>query len=68
MVAELRLWNQGRSEKEWTLEREQLVVRSKLFPPPLVHGELDKWDDWSWQLKAICRTVQATGQDADGRD
>ena len=23
----------------------------KLFPPPLYHGELDKWDDWSWQLK-----------------
>ena len=24
---------------------------TKLFPPPLYHGELDKWDDWSWQLK-----------------
>ena len=23
----------------------------KLFPPPTNHGELDKWDDWSWQLK-----------------
>ena len=23
----------------------------KLFPPPVFHGELDKWDDWSWQLK-----------------
>ena len=23
----------------------------KLFPPPTHHGELDKWDDWSWQLK-----------------
>ena len=23
----------------------------KLFPPPLYLGELDKWDDWSWQLK-----------------
>ena len=23
----------------------------KLFPPPPYHGELDKWDDWSWQLK-----------------
>eukprot|EP00439_Symbiodinium_sp_Y106_P085782 s60_g29.t2 len=23
----------------------------KLFPPPLYHGELDKWDDLSWQLK-----------------
>ena len=23
----------------------------KLFPPPTYHGELDKWDDWSWQLK-----------------
>ena len=22
----------------------------KLFPP-VYHGELDKWDDWSWQLK-----------------
>ena len=31
MVAELRLWNQGRSEKEWMLEREELVVRSNCF-------------------------------------
>ena len=23
----------------------------KLFPPPTYHGELDKWEDWSWQLK-----------------
>eukprot|EP00439_Symbiodinium_sp_Y106_P064462 s3510_g10.t1 len=23
----------------------------KLFPPPLYQGELNKWDDWSWQLK-----------------
>ena len=23
----------------------------KLFPPPTYHGELDKWDNWSWQLK-----------------
>ena len=23
----------------------------KLFPPSVYHGELDKWDDWSWQLK-----------------
>ena len=23
----------------------------KLFPPPVYRGELDKWDDWSWQLK-----------------
>ena len=23
----------------------------QLFPPPQYHGELDKWDDWSWQLK-----------------
>ena len=23
----------------------------KLFPPPVYHGELDKWDDWSWQLE-----------------
>eukprot|EP00439_Symbiodinium_sp_Y106_P052373 s2721_g7.t1 len=23
----------------------------KLFPLPTYHGELDKWDDWSWQLK-----------------
>ena len=23
----------------------------KLFPPPVYYGELDKWDDWSWQLK-----------------
>ena len=39
----------------------------KLFPPPVYHGELDKWDDWSWQLKRyVCRTIQATGQDADG--
>ena len=47
MVAELRLWNQGRSEKEWTSGREELVERSNC----LYHGELDKWDEWSWQLK-----------------
>ena len=23
----------------------------KLFPPPVYHGELQKWEDWSWQLK-----------------
>ena len=23
----------------------------KLFPPPVYHGELDRSDDWSWQLK-----------------
>ena len=23
----------------------------KLFPPPTYHGELEKWEDWSWQLK-----------------
>ena len=23
----------------------------KLFPPPVYHGELEKWEDWSWQLK-----------------
>ena len=23
----------------------------KLFPPPPYHGELEKWEDWSWQLK-----------------
>ncbi|CAE7351810.1 unnamed protein product [Symbiodinium sp. CCMP2456] len=23
----------------------------KLFPPPPYHGELQKWEDWSWQLK-----------------
>ena len=51
MVAELRLWNQGRSEKEWTLEREELVVRSNCFRRHCNHGELDKWDDLSWQLK-----------------
>ena len=22
-----------------------------MFPPPTYHGELDKWEDWSWQLK-----------------
>eukprot|EP00439_Symbiodinium_sp_Y106_P029114 s1009_g3.t1 len=25
----------------------------KLFPAPLYHGELDKWDDWSWQQIVI---------------
>ena len=24
---------------------------NKLFPPPVYHGELEKWADWSWQLK-----------------
>ena len=37
----------------------------KLFPPPTYHGELEKWEDWSCQLK-ICRTVQTTGQNVDG--
>ena len=23
----------------------------KLFPPPMYNGELEKWEDWSWQLK-----------------
>ena len=23
----------------------------KLFSPPTYHGELEKWEDWSWQLK-----------------
>ena len=23
----------------------------KPFPPPVYHGELEKWEDWSWQLK-----------------
>ena len=23
----------------------------KVFPPPTYHGELEKWEDWSWQLK-----------------
>ena len=23
----------------------------KSFPPPTYHGELDKWEDWSWHLK-----------------
>ena len=23
----------------------------KLFPPPVYHRELEKWEDWSWQLK-----------------
>ena len=38
----------------------------KLFPPPTYHGELDKWDDWSWAAEEICRIVQATGQNTDG--
>ena len=25
------------------------MVKSNCLPP--YHGELDKWDDWSWQLK-----------------
>ena len=23
----------------------------KLFPPPVYPGKLEKWEDWSWQLK-----------------
>ena len=26
-------------------------VRGIGGPPPTYHGKLDKWDDWSWQLK-----------------
>ena len=31
----------------------------KLFPSPLYHGELDKQDDWSWQLKRYEGLYQA---------
>ena len=50
MVAELRLWSQGRVRKNG-LWSERDCGEIKLFPPPTYHGELDKWDDWSWQLK-----------------
>ena len=23
----------------------------RLLPPPVFQGELEKWEDWSWQLK-----------------
>eukprot|EP00439_Symbiodinium_sp_Y106_P075560 s829_g15.t1 len=38
----------------------------KLFPPPLYHGELDKWDDWSRQLKryeGLCKPLAKTMMD-----
>ena len=22
-----------------------------MFPPPTYNGEIDKWEEWSWQLK-----------------
>ena len=30
---------------------EGLEERPKLFPPPAYHGELEKWEGWSRQLK-----------------
>ena len=33
------------------LRSERIGGEIKLFPPPVYHGELDKWDDWSWQLE-----------------
>ena len=35
MAAELRLWNKGKSEREWTLEQEALVERSNCSLPGL---------------------------------
>ena len=29
----------------------------KLFPPPVYHGELEKWENRSWQLKRLKRYV-----------
>ena len=31
-----------------------------MFPPPVYHGELEKWEDWSWQLKryiGLCKPI-----------
>ena len=30
----------------------------KLFPPPVYYGELEKWEDWSWQLQRYVRVYK----------
>ena len=32
----------------------------KLFPPPIFKGEHERWEDWSWQLKAYVAIVQTS--------
>ena len=51
MVAELRFLRRGRSEKRMDFGARGIGDEIKLVPPPLYRGELDKWDDWSWQQK-----------------
>ena len=35
----------------------------KLFPPPVFKGEHNKWEDWSWQLKAYVALYKPVAQD-----
>ena len=35
----------------------------KLFPPPVCHGELDKWEDLAWQLKRYVGLYNAVAMD-----
>eukprot|EP00439_Symbiodinium_sp_Y106_P029257 s5378_g3.t1 len=29
----------------------------KVFPPPVYHGELEKWEDWSWQYVGLYKPL-----------
>ena len=35
----------------------------KLFPPPVFKGEHEKWEDWSWQLKAYVALYKPVAQE-----
>ena len=38
----------------------------KLFPPPVYLGELEKWEDWSWQLKRYLGVYKPLMEDVEG--
>ena len=35
----------------------------KLFPPPIFKGEHERWEDWSWQLKAYVALYKPVAQE-----
>ena len=39
----------------------------KLFPPPVYHGESEKWEDWSWQLKSYVALYKPMALEIMGR-
>ena len=44
-------------------ESKGLGGESKLFPPPTFKGEHDRWEDWSWQLKAYVAVHKPVAQE-----